>query len=145
MNTFNIEQTFKLKAERNWDTLYVAVDLHGTIIKPTYDDNIEFYPDAIEVIKWFNLRSDFKVILWTASYPTEVNKFLIEADKVGMRIDFINANPLEANSRKGCFDEKFYFNILLDDKAGFVGETDWTKIKNILINLGEWNSLPKSD
>jgi hypothetical protein len=139
MNTFNIEQTFKLKAERSWDTLYVAVDLHGTLIKPTYDNNIVFYPDAIEVIKWFNSRSDFKIILWTASYESEILHFLAEAKKWGVRIDFVNENPLEANSRKGCFDDKFYFNILLDDKAGFTGETDWTLIKNELIKLGEWN------
>ena len=130
-----------MKTKRNWDTIYVAVDLHGTLIKPTYNSIIEFYPEAIEVIRWFNKRKDFKIILWTASYPKEIEDFLLVAAIDGIRFDFVNSNPLEANSNKGCFDEKFYFNILLDDKAGFIGETDWTLIKNELIRLGEWNRL----
>ena len=141
MNIFNIERSFKLKDERNWDTIYVAADLHSTIIKPYYNDTIEFYPDAIEVIKWFNNRSDFQVILWTSSYEFEITAFLIEAHKKGIKFDFVNSNPLEQNSKKGCFTRKFYFNILLEDRAGFVGETDWTLIKNELIRLGEWNRL----
>lgn len=139
MNIFNIERSFKMKDERNWDTLYVATDLHSTIIKPHYNDTVEFYPDSIEVIKWFNSRPDFRVILWTSSYEPEITAFLIEAHKKGIRIDFVNSNPLEQNSKKGCFTRKFYFNILLEDRAGFVGETDWTLIKNELIRLGEWN------
>ena len=31
-----------------------------------------------------------------------------------------------------CFEKKFYFNILLDDKAGFDPETDWSVIKEYL-------------
>ena len=139
MNIFNIERSFKMKDERNWDTLYVATDLHSTIIKPYYNDTIEFYPDSIEVIKWFNSRPDFQVILWTSSYEPEITVFLIEAHKKGIKFDFVNSNPLEQNSKKGCFTRKFYFNILLEDRAGFVGETDWTLIKNELIRLGEWS------
>ena len=139
VNIFNIQRSLEMKAERNWDTLYVATDLHSTLIKPYYNDVIEFYPDAVEVMKWFNSRPDFKVILWTSSYEPEITAFLIEAYKKGIRIDFVNSNPLEQNSKKGCFTRKFYFNILLEDRSGFVGETDWILIKNELIRLGEWN------
>jgi len=139
MNIFNIERTFKLKAERNWKTIYFAIDAHGTLIKPTYNEVIEFYPDAIEVVKWLNEKSDIVVILWTASYPTEIAKFLEESFRKGIRFDFVNSNPLEQNSRLGCFTRKFYANVILDDKCGFEGETDWTEIKNELIRIGEWN------
>ena len=130
-NDFNIETAFRHKAERGWQTLYVAVDLHGTLIKPGHDC-IEFYPSAIEVMKWFNRRNDFKVILWTSSHNKEISEFLDAAKRDGISIDFVNENPLEANSKRACFDKKFYFNILLDDKAGFIGETDWTLIARIL-------------
>jgi hypothetical protein len=143
MNLFNIERSLQMKVQRDWNTLYVAVDLHATLIKPYYDDIFEFYPDAIEVIQWFNKRPDFRVILWTASYPNEIKEFLKEAKENDITFDYINENPRELNSRKGCFDDKFYFNILLDDKAGFVGETDWTLIKNELIRLGEWDKKVK--
>ena len=136
-NTFNIENTFLLKRERNWPMLYVVVDLHGTIIKPEHD-RIEFYSDAIKVMKWFNGRPDFKTILWTSSFPEEIAKFKEACQKEGISFDFTNENPLEANSKRASFDEKFYFNILLDDKAGFNGSSDWTRIKNALVEIGEW-------
>lgn len=117
--------------------LYVAIDLHGTIVKPGHE-HFDFYPHAIEVLKWFNNRSDFKVILWTSSHDGEIKSFLAECSRIGIRVDFINENPIEPDSALACFDKKFYFNILLDDKAGFVGETDWLKIKNALIAIGEW-------
>jgi len=140
MNTFNIENTFRLKAERRWDMLYVAIDLHGTIVKPGHE-HFDFYSGAIEVMKWFASRSDFKVILWTSSHQREIDAFLRECALKEIRIDFVNENPIEPDSVLACFDKKFYFNILLDDKAGFVGETDWLKIKNALIELGVWSSL----
>ncbi len=128
---FNIKRAFTMKFQRQWHTLYVAVDLHGTLILP-YHDKIEFYPDAIEVMQWFNRRSDFKVILWTSSYLTEIAKFDRVAKKKGIRFDFINGNPLEANSKLAFFGQKFYFNILLDDKSSFDGEYDWTFLAKVL-------------
>ncbi len=138
MNAFNIERAFKFKEERGWKTIYVAVDLHGTLIRP-YHDKIEFYPGAVEVMKWFNSRPDFKVIIWTSSYTREILEFLAECDAQRIGFDFVNKNPLEKNSERACFDEKFYFNILLDDKAGFDPETDWALIKSTLQELGQWH------
>ena len=136
-NTFNIEKTFKTKAERKWHTIYFAVDLHGTIIRPGHD-KVEFYPDAVSVVKWINKRTDCKIILWTSSHKEEIDTFISECAKNGISIDFINENPLEGDSKRACFDKKFYFNVLLDDKAGFDGERDWTRIKDALIDIGEW-------
>lgn len=140
MNAFNIKKTFEDKAKRGWVTLYVLADLHGTIIKPDHG-KIEFYPGAIEVLRWFNSRRDFKVILWTSSFGPEIGDFLNVCKRLGIRIDFVNENPLEANSAKACFDKKPYFNILLDDKAGFEGDTDWYAIKATLDSIGEWSKL----
>jgi len=137
-NTFNIEKTFKTKAERKWHTIYFAVDLHGTIIKPGHD-TVEFYPDAIAVMKWINSRKDCKIILWTSSHQAEISNFLYECQINEVHIDFVNENPLESDSLRACFDKKFYFNVLLDDKAGFDGKRDWTRIKDALIDIGEWN------
>jgi hypothetical protein len=137
MNVFNIENAFKLKKERNWKTIYVAVDAHGVLIKP-YHDCIEFYPVAIEVMKWFSDRGDFKIILWSSSYHKENFELVFQLATNGVVIDFVNENPAEQNSAKACFDKKFYFNILLDDKAGFDPLTDWALIKQELIRLNEW-------
>ena len=93
-NTFNIEKTFKTKAERKWHTIYFLVDLHGTLIRPG-DDRIEFYPGSIEFVKWVNNRPDCKIILWTSSHTEEINTFLLECYNNNISIDFINKNPLE--------------------------------------------------
>jgi hypothetical protein len=138
MNLFNIQNTFQLKKDRGWDYIYVAIDLHGTLIKP-YHSTIEFYPGAIEVMKWFNSRPEFRTILWTSSYPAEISRTEIAFRSMGVRFDYINENPKQPSSDRADFSKKFYFMILLDDKAGFEGETDWTLIKQELIRIGEWN------
>jgi hypothetical protein len=144
MNTFNISETFRLKAERNWDTIYVVVDLHGTIAKP-FHDCFELYPGALEVLQWFSDRPDIKIILWTSSHFEEVKSVLVNLKLSGVTIDFVNANPLEANTKRADFSKKFYFNILLDDKAGFEPETDWFAIKEELIRIGEWKVTPNEN
>jgi hypothetical protein len=101
-------------------------------------DKVEFYPCAVEVVKWINSRTDCKIILWTSSHSAEVSNFLYECQVNEIHMDFVNENPLEGDSKRACFDRKFYFNVLLDDKAGFVGETDWAKIKQCLIYIREW-------
>jgi hypothetical protein len=140
MNAFNIVKAFEDKKKRGWHTLYVAVDLHGTLIKP-YHDCIEFYPGAIEVMRWFNSRPDFKVILWTSSYLVDIEKFQRACEKEGISFNFINGNPLEKSNGRAFFGQKFYFNILLDDKAGFVGDTDWHLVRATLDSIGEWSRI----
>jgi len=138
MNLFNLERAFKQKKERKWNRLYVAIDAHGTLIKP-YHDHIEFYPGVREVMLWFNSRHDISTILWTSSHQKDIQNLLIEAEKIGFRFNYVNQNTAEENTDKACFDQKFYFNVLLDDKAGFEPETDWELIKLELIRIGEWN------
>src|SRR5260221_13522634 len=111
MNPFNLQRSFEQKKEREWHTIYVAVDAHGTLIKP-YHDRIEFYPGVVEVMKWFNSRSDFKVILWTSSHVTEIEDICKEAEKLGFKFDFFNENPLEKSSKRANFTQKFYFNVI---------------------------------
>ena len=59
------------------------------------------------------------------------------ASSKGMRAerlpDLINNNPEFKKTDICDFTEKFYFDILLDDKAGFEGEKDWKDIYNFLI------------
>ena len=138
MNIFNLKKAFQDKKERGWHTLYVLVDAHGTLIRPAHD-HIEFYSGAVEVMTWFNRRSDFKVILWTSSHQKEIDAIIKSAEKEGFYFDFINENPLEKNSERACFDRKPYFNILIDDKAGADPLTDWALVKTELIRLGEWD------
>jgi hypothetical protein len=138
MNLFNIENAFKLKKERGWDYIYVVIDLHGTLIKP-YHQNIEFYPHALKVMRWFNSRPEFRVILWTSSYPNEIETFREIAHTQGIHFNYVNENPMQRSSERADFSKKFYMSIGLDDKFGFDPLTDWNCIKEELIRLGEWD------
>ena len=141
MNIFNIENLFKLKKERNWDTLYWMIDLHNTIFPGKYasDQSYDVYPYALEVLKWVSDRKDMRIIVWTSSYAKdffEVQKWFRDNHKIWL--DWHNDNPECGNTDYADFGTKPYFNIGLDDKFGFCGETDWLNIKHELIRVGEW-------
>lgn len=143
MNLFNVERSFKMKSEHRWPEVYFCIDLHGTIIpsgKSSSDnkDNLKFYPHAKDVLRWMNSRKDIITILWTST-PIErlgkVTSWLAENDIV---FTYINENPHAKNTERSVFDKKFYFSILLDDRAGFEPQTDWFLIKQELKRIGEW-------
>ena len=140
MNVFNLQRTFKMKKDRGWKTIYISIDLHGTIIYP-YHYCIEFYPGSIEVLQWMTKRKDFKIILWTSSYTKEVVEMVRICKSQNITLDFCNRNPLEQSTDKADFSSKFYFNVLLDDKAGMEPESDWFLIKDELQRLGEWDKI----
>jgi hypothetical protein len=146
-NFFNIQKTFDQKKEKGWTTIYFAVDLHGTLIRPSHD-RVEFYPDAINVIKYLNNRPDVRVILWTSSFQKEIDDVLVKAKEAGIRLDYVNENPLEANNHRANFEKKFYFNVVLEDKAGFDGDVDWTFLAHTIEQVTgervlEWNEEQK--
>ena len=141
MNVFNIERAFKQKAERGWDTLYWMIDLHDTIFPGMYasDQTYEVYDGAIEVLKWISDRPDMKIIVWTSSYAShvdEVSEYF--KSEHGIALDWCNENPECGSTELADFETKPYMNVLLDDKAGFEGETDWKLIKDELTRIGEW-------
>ena len=135
-----------MKKIKGWPEVYFCVDLHGTIIPSGKDskdktDPHVFYPYAKEVLQWLSARKDILMILWTST-PTErippVWQWLTDN---GIFFDYLNGNPHAKNTPRSCFDKKFYFSVLLDDRAGFEPETDWKLVKNELIAIGEWDKI----
>lgn len=146
MNLFNIQKTFTLKSENRWPEIYFCIDLHGTIIpsgKSSDDktDNLVFYPHAKEVLQYLTSRKDIFLILWTSTPLSRLPWVLAWLGENGIKFDYINRNPHAKNTPRSDFDRKFYFSILLDDRAGFEPETDWLAIKNELIRIGEWKDV----
>ena len=135
MITKAITTCFTLARQKNWDRTFWAFDIHGTILKPNYRrDSIstEFYPMAKEVMQMLTQRQDIVRILYTCSYPHEIEQYIEYFKSHGIEFDYINENPEIANGGYGYYQDKFYFNVLMDDKAGFDGETDWMAIKKVL-------------
>lgn len=125
-----ISKMFKYAFEKEYFETYWAFDLHGTIIKPNHkrnNINVEYYPYAKETLQLLTKRPDIKMILWTSSYPEELEQYLKIFKEDGIEFDAINRNPeiSAKNGNFGYYEEKFYFNILFEDKAGFTPEYEW--------------------
>lgn len=127
-----IKKAFDSMVERQWDTIYFAIDLHDTIIKGTYSkDNVfEVFSDCLETLNFLTEIKYVKLILFTSSFGDYVFDFLNWISQHGITFDYFNENPECQNTASGDFSSKFYYNVLIDDKAGFVPETDWTIVKN---------------
>jgi len=142
MNIFNIEKAFSDKARKNWDKLSVCIDLHDVIIEGKYNRynvGANYCPNALRVLKNWTQRKDMVLILWSSSHIDSISLIHEKLMKDGVIFDYINENPMCPNTELCDFRKKFYFNILLDDKAGMDAPGgDWFLIENELKRIGEW-------
>lgn len=145
------EDALKKNRERGYSTLYIAIDVHGTIFYPSKKTEMlmcdgsttpseqvfnigvkteyGFYKDALKCLEMLSARADVKIILWTSALDTY---HLLKTLKWnGVKIEYLNDNPDFKCNEYADFSKKFYFDVLLDDKAGFEPETDWTKIMEV--------------
>lgn len=141
MTIFNLERTFNDKRIRRWQNIYWCIDLHDVILEGKYslmNDGAKYCPNAIKVLKMLTNKPETVLILWTSSYPAPISKAVDALEKEGVKFKYINWNPDCPNDHLCDFGRKFYFNILLDDKAGFEASKDWFAIEAELKRLGEW-------
>ena len=128
------EKEFARMKEKNWDCIYVLVDIHGTIFVPSYnnEETYEFYPFAKEALQMLSERKDVKIILWSSTDRKTLNKYHIELCNNDIYVDFFNVNPevdgSDCDIKTASFKHKPYFNIGIDDRFGFEPETDWERI-----------------
>ena len=121
----------KCKEERGWDRIYVAIDVHDTIWPGSYKEGQgqvgEFYRKAKECLQFMSNQSDIILIGYTCSLPADIQKIKEKLANVSITFDYFNSNPEAKTTELACFDDKPYFNVLLDDKAGFT-PSDWDVI-----------------
>lgn len=123
-----------LMTKRNWKVIYVCVDWHDTIMPSTYSNNdygeYNLYKHAEEVLKWMSDCPHIRLILFTSSYPDQKMDFMVNVyRRYGISFDYHNGNPEVQNTDTGDFSEKFYYNVLFDDKGGFDPQEDWLDLK----------------
>lgn len=146
-----INTAFRKKKERGWEKypkIFIAIDLHDVVIPGTYTRNNEgrkFFPDGKEVLQWLTGRKDMCLILFTSSYEDAICDIIDWLAENEIKFDYVNCNPECCNTELCDFTNKFYMDILLEDKAGFVGETDWKMVKQTLIDIGEWEKKVSHD
>lgn len=129
-----LETAFSTKVRKNWDRIYIAIDIHDTIFKGCYsdDETYQWLGKARETLQLLSRQSDIVLIIYSSCHE----EILLEYDhffkKNGITINYYNSNPEVKNTVLASFNSKFYFNVLLDDKAGFEPETDWEIIYQYL-------------
>ena len=138
----HIKNMYDYIKKKNWNKLYIAIDLHGTTIKPDYNrdtNEMLFYPFAKETLQLLTKREDIVLIMYTSSYPDEISKYITILKNNDINFNYINCNPevSEEDGSFGYYQDKMYFNVLLEDKAAFVPSKDWEPIYNYFSTLSE--------
>ena len=142
-----IEKMFDHAFKKEWYETYWAFDVHGVILKPNYRKNhlyAEFYPWAKETLRLMSQREDIVMIMFTSSYPEEIEYYTKVFKENGIEFKYVNENP-DIDSSKGNFgfyEKKFYFNVLFEDKAGFDPEKEWKPIYDFFIKQEREGRLP---
>lgn len=126
----SVAKAYAVMQARNWDTIYWAVDLHGVCLKSNYQTgSYEWINEAAKrALKVISSLPESKIILWSSVHTEEMGKILCFFAKEDITVRDFNNNRFEKSNDVSCFEEKFYFSVLLDDKAGFDPDTDWDAI-----------------
>lgn len=122
------------KHSEKYPHIFWKIDLHGVCLRSSYKaGEYEWInDDVVPALKEIMHCPHSKIILWSSCYEHEQEKIIKFFNDSGIHVDFFNENPLFANTEYGCFDQKFYFSILIDDKAGFDPNTEWKMIRGFL-------------
>ena len=133
------EAAFNRMREKNWEKIYVAVDIHDTILRACYEDEetYDYLPSAKEALQKMTIREDICLILWSSCHRDKLMEYARHFLDDGIKFDYINENPEVENTRLQNFEEKLYMNVGLDDKFGFDAETDWEVISGVLADYPE--------
>lgn len=133
-----IKKVFEDKDKFGYDKIYIAIDIHGTILEPSWNkkENYVYLGKAKEVLQSLSKRNDVVLIIWSASYPDKLAEYLNRFEKDGIYFKYTNRNPDVVSGKISCFDIKPYYDILIDDKAGFYW-TEWEEILKWLKNLSD--------
>jgi hypothetical protein len=129
-----IEAAYQKTAERKWDRVYWALDLHGTCIKSTYKQFTYEWIDDYYIKRAIQRLVEFPethLILWSSVQEEEKPHIIKFFEDQGIRISGFNSNPMEPGNVTCNVAEKFYMSIIVDDKAGFC-PTEWLAIPNFV-------------
>lgn len=132
-----VTRAYNVAMQRKYDIVYWCIDLHGTVLESNYSsDSFNFIngEKTIPALQAISRLPETRIILWSGiSKEDEASVRKLFADHA-IRVDWVNENPEVENSGTGHYDKKFYFSILVDDKAGF-NPNDWQMVADhALIN-----------
>ncbi|MBR4528272.1 MAG: hypothetical protein IKO71_07455 [Bacteroidaceae bacterium] len=94
------EFAFNRKKEKNWDKIYVVVDIYDTILRACYEneETYDFYPYAREALQLMTNRDDICMILWSGCYDEQMAMYRSRFAEEGIRFEYANENPRNAET-----------------------------------------------
>jgi len=69
--------------------------------------------------------------MYTCSHPHEIQQYLDFFEKNNISFKYVNENPEVVDGAYGYYQDKFYFNVLFEDKAGFETK-EWIDVKDYI-------------
>ena len=71
------EVAFNRKIEKNWEKIYVVVDIHDTILRASYEneESYDYYPYSREALQLMTNREDICLILWSGCYDEKMSEY----------------------------------------------------------------------
>ena len=140
-----IYRAMKKRRDRNYDFTYWAIDIHDTIVPSTYTFpnkyDVTKYPKCLESLKLLSDMPDHKIILWSCTGSEQVQELLDLLKEYDISVDYFNENPECESKDVYNFSGKFYFDILIEDKAGFNADEDWIEVHSCIKNIQEGTLL----
>lgn len=124
-------EAWKKKEDRSWQYVYIMVDLHGVVLNSNYKSSNELkfaHFDTQRVLSYLSNQQDVVLIMWTSSHWNEIQNVISWLKQMGIYFRYVNENPLEKDTEYASFAKKPYFSIVLDDKAGFDQDRDWSEL-----------------
>lgn len=133
-----IDRAYRVSQERGWDKIYWSLDLHGTVLEGNYIPGQYHWlsPEIPGILKAISEFPETYFIIWTSMHEHEMPAIYKLFADAGIGIFATNANPNETNTTTGCFDQKFYTSLIVDDKAGF-DPADWDIVYRGLLSTRE--------
>lgn len=147
MITKYIEKMFNDSFKKEYFETYWAIDLHGTVLIPNYrKDKLEadFYPWAKKTLQLMSKRPDIIMIIYSSSYPDELEYYQKIFKENDIEFKYVNENP-DIDTVKGNFgyyEKKFYHNVLIDNHAGFDATIEWKPMYDLFIKYNKDGFLP---
>ena len=134
-----VERMYRRKAEKGYSKVFIYIDLHETVMLPNYKNNdIVYYSYAKETLQLLSKLDNVVLGIYSSSYHKSIAQYQKEFKKEGINFIYFNANPEVQDTEYGCFSKgKFYFDLLIEDKAGFDAETEWKILYDYFKNLPE--------
>ena len=131
---------FDKARKRGWKQIYLFVDLHDTVLEPSYhggDISRKCFEGAIECLQEFSKRKDVILVLYTSSKEDHIEEYRKFFAQFGIHFTYVNENPDQENTAYADFAKKPYMNLILDDKAGFDPKTHWKLLLDAIREIPE--------